>query len=251
MAVVAGPKINGLRDLALSIDMANVKSYAGSGTTINNQMAQTTNELSVKASFYDVYDIIVADYVIPNDPATALPTFNTTNFGTATFDGIGNYLSFTTPNLSSVVSVEIWARLGAAYSDNMMIGFDSYCIRSISGGLGFTTLNNDLYGISQANVTSLGLVNAWKHYVFEMRTDVAYTNNKLYVDTVSQALTQQTGSELAANRRLNTNYGAVGAWPNTQGYEMPMTFGLIRIYNRALTQTEITDNYNLNRYRFI
>ena len=84
-----------------------------------------------------------------------------------------------------------------------------------------------------------------------MRTDVAYTNNKLYVDTVSQALTQQTGSELTANRRLNTNYGAVGAWPNVQGYEMPMTFGLIRIYNRALTQTEITDNYNLNRYRFI
>ena len=252
MAVVSGPQITGLRDLALSIDMANVKSYAGSGTTITNPIVQTTtNELSNKGSFYDIFDTIVADYVIPNAPASALPTFSTANFGTATFDGTGNCLTFTTPTLGTTVTVELWARLGSAYSGNMMVGFDTYNIWTLNGGLGFTTSNNDLYGISSATVTSLGLVNNWKHYVFEMRTDVSYTNNKLYVNAAIQSLSQQVGSEAASNRRLNTNYGAIASWSNVQGYEMPMTFGLMRIYNRALTQTEITDNYNLFSGRYI
>lgn len=252
MAVFSGPRASGISDLAVSIDMANVKSYAGTGTTITNQVVQTTtNELSNKGSFYDIYDTIVADYVIPNAPATSLPTFSTTNFGTATFDGTGNSLTFTTPTLGTTVTVEVWARLGAAYSGNMMVGFDTYNIWALNGGLGFTTSNNDLYGISSANISTLGLVNNWKHYVFEMRTDVSYSNNKMYIDGVSQVISQQVGSEAASNRRLNTNYGAIASWSNVQGYEMPMTFGLMRIYNRALTQTEITNNFILHRGRYI
>jgi hypothetical protein len=84
-----------------------------------------------------------------------------------------------------------------------------------------------------------------------MRTDVAYSNNKIYIDTVSQVVTQQTGTEAAANRKFNTNFGTIAAWTNAQGYEMPMTFGLARIYNRALTQAEITSNFNAIRSRFI
>lgn len=251
MAVVSGPKITGLRDLALSIDMGNVKSYPGSGTTINNQISPTNNELSNKASLYETYDLETADYVVPNPSIPALPTYTSNSASsTATFNGIANYLSFTTPSLSTTISVEIWARLGAGYSNNMMIGFDTYNIFCLNGGLGFTTSNNDLYGISSATVTSLGLVNNWKHYVFEMRTDVSYTNNKIYVNTVAQTLSQQTGTESTANRKLN-NYGAIAGWTNTPGYEMPMSFGLMRIYNRALTQTEITDNYNLFRGRYL
>jgi hypothetical protein len=252
MGVSSGPRINGLTDLAISIDMANAKSYVGSGTAINNQIARTTSELTNKASFYDVYDLQVADYVIPNAPATALPSFTTTNLGTATFDGIGNYLSFAAPTLGTTVSVEIWAKLDSSYSGNMMVGFETYNIWCLNGGLGFNTSNSDLYGISSANVSTLGLVNTWKHYVFEMRTDVSYTNNKIYVDSVNQVLTQQAGSESSANRKFNTTgYGTIAAWTNAQGYEMPMTFGLFRIYNRALTQAEITSNYNANRSRFV
>jgi hypothetical protein len=132
----------------------------------------------------------------------------------------------------------------------MLVGFETYNIWCFNGGLGFNTSNSDLYGISSATASSIPLVASWKHYVFEMKTAVSYTNNKMYIDAVSQTLSQQTGSELAANRKFGTN-GTIASWNNLSGYEMPMTFGLVRIYNRALTADEVTRNYYANRNRFV
>lgn len=251
MGVFSGPKINGVSSMSVSIDMANVKSYTGTGTTVTSQVSTSTNELTNKKSFYDVYDLTTTEFVIPTAPATALPSFSSTNNGTLVFDGVGNYLSFGVPSFGTTVTVEVWAKLGAAYSGNMMIGFETYNIWCFNGGLGFNTSNSDLYGISSATASSIPLVDSWRHYVFEMRTDVSYTNNKMYIDAVSQTLSQQAGSELAANRKFGTNYGTIASWNNVPGYEMPMTFGSVRLYNRALTAEEVTSNYYAGRNRFV
>ncbi|MGA1415131.1 MAG: hypothetical protein ACO323_08835, partial [Candidatus Kapaibacteriota bacterium] len=56
--------------------------------------------------------------------------------------------------------------------------YDIYTIGST--GIGFNTAASDLYGVPFAQVSSLGCIGNWKHYVFEMRSDVSYTNNKIY-----------------------------------------------------------------------
>lgn len=249
MSFFIGPELT-KSGLVASFDIANAKSYAGSGTIVNDLWNRNANELTLQESFYKTYDPIVADYIIPNSPQTSFPTYSSSNYGTLTFDGTGNALKFNTPTLGSTVSIEVWARLGTNYSGNMFISFGSYNIWCENGGLGYHTSNNDLYGISSASVSSLGLVNQWKQYVFEMRTDVSYSNNKIYVNTVSQTLSQQQGTELSANRNFNTVLGRISSWSNVSGYEMPLTLSLVRIYNRALTTTEISDSFRLTRNRF-
>jgi hypothetical protein len=250
MAVHGGPKISATNGLILSFDIANSKSYVGFGNTVNDLVNQTTNELSIQDSFYKIYDPIVADYVIPNSPPTNLPISDSNNFGNVIFDGIGNALKFSTPPLGSTITVEMWIKLGSDYSNNMLLSFGSYTIWCLGGGLGFNTSNNDLYGISSATVSSLGLLNQWKQYIFEMRTDVSYTNNKIYINTQNQSLSQQVGTESSSGRKFDNINCRISTWANTTGYEMPMSLSLVRIYNRSLTAAEISNNFNLGRSRF-
>ena len=251
MGVSAGPRIvtDGLRT---TIDSANTKSYAGSGTNVTDRITSNSTDLTIKDSLFKVYDLEVADYVFPNNPSTSLslPTFSSSNLGSITFDGTSNYLDFSSSNLSSTATVEIWVKLGANYTDNVLFSFGNYTVRCISGGLGFNTSNNDLYGISSANVSSLGLIGQWKQYVFEMRSDVSYTNNKIYVNSVSQPLSQQTGTESSFYRNFNSGIGRISAWSSSTGYEMPMEFSFFRIYNKVLSSSEILSNFNSSRGRF-
>jgi hypothetical protein len=251
VGVFAGPKVSGgeSSDLVFVLDVGNTKSYVGSGVTITNLRGSTKNQFAIKDSFYRTYDFEVDDYVLPNVPPSSV-TFSSSNGGTVVFDGIQNYLNISVSNLSTVTTLELWAKLGTNYTQNTLFGFGNYNVWCDSGGLGFNTSNGDLYGISSANVSTLGLVNNWKQYVFEMRSDVSYSNNKLYVNGTSQVLSQQRGTESSSNRNFNSGSGRIASWAATSGYEMPMTFSLLRIYNRSLTGTEISSNFNSTRGRF-
>jgi hypothetical protein len=250
MAVFSGPIVTAISNVAVSMDMASVKTYSGSGTVITDPLSKATNELSNRDSYYKIYDLEVGDYVIPYSSPTALPTFSANNSGTVTFDGTNNSLRFATPTLGSTITVEIWARLGTGYANNTMFAFDTYTVSTWNGGLGFSTTTNDLYGANSVTVAAVGIANIWRQYVFEMRTDVSYSNNKIYIDgSLIAPVTQVLGTETTSNRRFS-NYGSISSWPNVDGTEMPMTFSSIKIYNRALTQTEITQNFNATRSRF-
>jgi hypothetical protein len=93
-------------------------------------------------------------------------------------------------------------------------------------------------------------VDNWKHYVFEMRSDVSYTNNKIYINTISQTISQQSSSENAGGRTFNSGNGRISGWRNDTNYPIPMNCSSFKVYNRALTSTEITQNYNALRGRF-
>jgi hypothetical protein len=248
MGCFSGPRIADPSDLASSIDLANPKNYSGSGTLITDAATGLSSELSNRDVYYKVYDLEVADYVLPNSGPPPLPTFSTSNGGEVTFDGASNCLRFNTPTLGTTITVEIWAKFGTNYADNILFGFDTYKISTLAGGLGFSTTNNDIIGISQSTLATLGVIDTWNQYVFEMRTDVSYTNNKIYINGVLQTLTAN-GTESAANRKFNT-YGSVASWVTSVGYETPMTLSTFRLYNRSLTATEVLANYNAIRSRF-
>jgi hypothetical protein len=166
-----------------------------------------------------------------------------------TFDGTNDYIDFTAPNLSGTATIEMICKIGSGYSDKMFMGWSAYDIWCGSGHLGYNTANGDLYGISSSTVSSLGLVNNWKHYVFEMRSDVSYINNKIYVNGTSQTLSQQLSAEFAGNRNFNSGNGRIADWRLT-GYYMPMDCNVFKVYNRALSAGEVRQNYLHYKTRF-
>ena len=145
--------------------------------------------------------------------------------------------------------------------------------------LGFSSdidIQRDLYGLTSEQVNNLGLVNTdplnerihnvdpanWAHYVFVFNKG-DYTKNKIYINGVSQTLQQITDSAVVDNNspitnNLNFNIdadfakGAVASSnpvPNTS-YRTSMELALMRIYNKELTQAEITANYDQVKGRF-
>ena len=175
--------------------------------------------------------------------------YSSENGGSLVFDGNDDYADFFAPNLGTTTTVEMWARV-SSFGGGMMFGWFYYDVYTPSGGLGYNTASSDVYGISAATVTSLGLVNTWKHYIFEMRSDVSYTNNKIYINGVSQSLSQQLSTENSNYRNFNSGNGRISGWKADNNYRLPMRCASFKVYNRALTQAEISQNFNALRGRF-
>lgn len=176
---------------------------------------------------------------------------NATTYNSAgylTYDGTTSYTDFAVPSIASsdVVTVEMLAKINT--NSGMPFGFTTYDVYN-SGAFGFNTNSSDIYGISEAQKTSLGLVGNWKHYVFVMYSTSSYTNNKMYINGVSQTLAQQTGTEAAANRAWPSGNGRISGFRSSALYKMGMDLGMFRIYKKALTQNEINQNFNSLRGR--
>jgi hypothetical protein len=83
-----------------------------------------------------------------------------------------------------------------------------------------------------------------------MRSDVAYTNNKIYINAQSQSLSQVASSENSTNRNFNSGNGRISSWLFNDNYYIPMDLAQFQVYNRALSATEIFQNYNATKGRY-
>jgi hypothetical protein len=226
MTVIASPNVV-TSGLVLSLDAANIKSYPGSGTAWSD-LSGLGNNITL----------------------TGGVTYNTLNNGYLTFNGSTGYANFYAPNLTTTATVEIFAK-ASLFNETMFFGWNQYTLYCKSGAIGFNTFNGDIYGLSSAEVSNLALLNNWIHYVFEMRSDVSYTNNKIYINSTSQTLSQQSGTQNSSNRTFNSGNGRIAGAINDGGiYRMPMDLPVFRVYNRSLTQTEVSQNYNALRSRY-
>jgi len=225
MGVNSGP-FSAIDGLIYCLDPANPRSYPGTGTGVT--------ELS-RVSANPTLNSGVAYYANPK--------------GYFEFDGVNDNIPFTLTNFGTTITVEIWMKM-KAFVEGMPFGFNTYDIYTGYSAMGFNTGAGDSYGLTPAQIASLGLLNQWKHYVFEMRSDVSYTNNKIYINASSQTLSQVGGTENAGNRSFNSGNGRISCWLQDNNYHQAMDVALFRVYNRALTQTEITNNYNALSKRF-
>lgn len=210
--------------LVLYLDAGTNLSYPGSGTTWYDLRGMANNSTLVNG-----------------------PTYSSNNNGYITFDGINDYASFYAPSLDSVATIEMWAKISDT-NNRMLFGFHYYDVW-FYGQMGFNTASSDIYGISAATIASLGLVGNWKHYVFVMRSDVAYTNNKIYINNVEQSISQQSASENSSNRNFNSGVGKIATWGGLDR-QMPMDCAVFRVYNKSLSSNEISQNFNAFRDRF-
>ena len=224
MAIKAGPRIvtNGL---IFDIDAAVPRSYSGTGLTANG---------------------LVGGIGLTHVNGVG---FGTTNNGYFIYDGSDDFSPFSVSGFGSTITVELWAKIKSFHS-TMPFGFFEYDVFTYLGGIGFNTNNSDVHGISAATVSGLGISSTWAHYVFEMRTDVSYTNNKMYINGNIQSLSQLLGSESAAKRTFNSGVGRISGYNANTSFRIPMDLAIFKFYNRALSPQEILQNYNATKKRY-
>ena len=210
--------------LVAYFDVANTRSYVGSGITLNGLIGGIGFSLVNGVGF------------------------GTTGTNYFIFDGTNDNIPFNVPNAGTTLSIEMWARI-KSFSNGMPFGFNLYDVWANSGRFGFNTAVSDIYGLSSTQVTNLNLLNQWKHYIFEMRTDVSYTNNKIYINGQNQSLSQVAGSESSGNRSFNSGNGRINSWLFSSFF-IPMDLAQFRVYNRALSATEVLQNYIATKGRY-
>ncbi len=211
--------------LVLHLDAGNTASYSGTGTTWNDLSGNGSNVTLTSTSY------------------------NSANGGSIVFNGTSSYANFNA-NIGStnVVTVDLWVRTNSL-ANGMYFGFNLYDAWVYNGAIGYNTSGGDLYGITSDRVTELGIEGAWKHLVFVMYAG-SKTNNKIYVNGESQSLSQIQGTFSTTNSNFNSGIGRLSSWRFDLNWLMNLNVASFKIYNRELSQQEITNNFNAFRTRF-
>ena len=227
--------------LIFYLDAANTKSYSGSGLTLNNLStsglgATLVAGISFTTSNYGTLTLNgTSHYInIPNSSGYGISTesFTMNLFVKATNKSSTNFLSFlsnrqlTTPFNGILITQDFLANRSAyiRYQLNSAIGssqFNSGTLQFVSDAFNMITVvvnrsNNTLFsylnGSLDASYNIAGITSIGSTHNIEIGRDEAFTPNS-------------------------------NAW-------MGGNFGLFQIYNRALSSTEILQNYNATRKRF-
>ena len=226
MAVGYNPRI--VTDgLVLALDAGNTKSYPGIGTDWYDRSGNGN------------------DGTLTNGP-----TFDSANGGSIVFDGTDDYVGAPVFIPTEDASIEVWARIDI-FEGNVLFGFggDDY-----PGGLAGSGPNVFISGGTWAWNTGDGISNAfsanptvnttdWFHYVV---TTESTTNAKLYVNGILIGTANHKSAKV-------TNSGdrvIIGRWGNLTGYETPGNYGIVRVYNRVLSLSEVEQNYNALKGRY-
>ena len=216
--------------LVLNLDAANMKSYPRSGTTWRD-LSGFNNSGSL----------------------TNGPTFNSANGGSIVFDGVDDYVNSNSGIANnSDFSVSFWIK----YQDTLAAtrgiistwdtNWNGFGIASQSGGSIRSWTNNGAGGGVNWDLTST-IKDRWANLV------LVYTfSNKTqrgYIDTILKATeafgTAITHSTLQIGRGGQTGSTQLSLYPYTN-----CLISAVQIYNRALSQSEIQQNYNAQKSRF-
>ena len=220
--------------LVLYLDAANPKSYPGSGTAWGD-ISRGGN----------------------NGTLTNGPTFNSANGGSIVFDGVDDWTSF--GNILNTgtndFTISAWVKsTSTAVGNNNGIVYKRATGFSTSPGYRLNMPNGafNLYIADGVNFNTLSTVSPsfnngnWYNVV-----GIAIRTQKLQI-FVNGQLNIETASTLATSIDTSTNF-AVGAL-NTSGTSTFHRFlgniSNVSVYNRALSATEVLQNYNATKTRF-
>ena len=214
--------------LAVNLDAAQKRSYIGSGTTWTDLSGSNNNGTLINGA-----------------------TFNSGNGGSIFTDGINQYI--TTPYFGSATgsfTFSTWFKNDNLSEQKILLtrGRDtrgngwSLAITISTGGNALALITNTL-GITNVVTSSNTLsINTW-YYVTGLWT--SGSSIKIYVNGVLRGTTNTSSTNL----RTSTDgwvMGSVDASSNfTSGYT-----ACAEIYSRALSDTEILQNYNAKKSRF-
>lgn len=213
--------------LLLNYDFKNKATYPGTGTSTNNLSSTsypgTINGGAVfNSAGYFTFDGS-NDYII-NSSVSGLPTGNTARTIELWAYPISN--------------TNCWVQLGTGGGGNQVYIFQSYQISSLIYLFTDGVNSNNNLTISGSQVPTL---NQWNHLVFQ--------NNGQSWNYY------KNGSSVASGTfptTINTNGGKfiIGWRDDSSASTSNARYGEVRIYNKALTSTEISQNFNATRSKY-
>ena len=214
MGVTYNPKI--VTDgLVLALDAANVKSYPGSGTTWTD-MSGNGNNVTL----------------------TNGPTFSSDNGGSIVFDGVNDTATLSNPSTLSNYTLSLWINI-ISYSGERQL------FSRVDESLGITTYGGK-YMIYNGNINSSNISivnNVWKN--------VLVTTSGL---SVILYLNGQVDSTWNNGRSItNGSCSLCSFYPDANGNNarnLNARLSNFQLYNRALSATEISQNFNALRGRY-
>jgi hypothetical protein len=244
MSVSIGGKI--VTDgLVMHYDALNKRSYPGSGTewfnlTPNSNYSASLDVAATPVTIANGY----AAFSAPNDTSTLTESITQINSST------------------SYVTVDMWVKLQTPPSGetNYLAAFGGYYIAINSANrIGFGSNLLDLWGLNSTQTSDLQLINNWKHYSFIMANGRADGPNlppedqKIYVNGSLQTLSRVSGDDYPTTRTysfLSTSDFRLGRRAGGGDSGIDMDVALVKVYNRELTQAEVTQNFNAHKGRF-
>jgi hypothetical protein len=182
--------------------------------------------------------------------ATGGPISNVSNKGNILFDGVDDYVSIT--NVSSLrpineLTIEMVVKAVTTTAGwNHLFGINPYTSYSPlvfleTGGQLIRALHF-VDGVEyRCNTNETISTSVFKHVVFTFKPGDAIRS---YFNGVASTTNSIPNGTLSYNTSNAFLIGYLGAnWPNVQ-------FGLVRMYNKALTQAEVSQNFQATRTRF-
>lgn len=175
------------------------------------------------------------------------PTFDSGNGGGIVFDGVNDHITLASnPVLTNQITVEVWVNLNSplVQTYGMILGRES-SYRLIYTTSTFewvcSTVNNGWYSTGTLVTTSASTTSGIYHVVGTYNG----LNNRIYVNGVLR----NTGGNISGNILTSGTYGLFRTVAGNVSYGRGRLYSH-RIYNRALSATEILQNFNATRGRY-
>jgi hypothetical protein len=220
--------------LVLDLDAAKKDSYPGSGTVWNDISGNGNSGSLVNG-----------------------PTFSSANAGSLVFNGTNNYVSGSS-NIGIVgdfnATLSVWVNileLSTGYKCICMFGstgaMQGFSIFSNIAAQGAGSITIGFYGLNNGYTAASTIVaNTWYNMV-ATKTSGAFSssNTKLYINGTLQSLTFTTP---ATPNGVDGKY-YIGNDPANE-ISNNMRIANFQIYNRALSASEVLQNYNAQKSRY-
>ena len=227
MGAFAGPEITET-GLVLALDAANIKSYSGSGTT--------WSDLSGNGN---------------TGTLTNGPTYSSANGGSIVFDGVDDFVTTANTTISGSQTFSVWAMVTGGASLHGILTQHNYA----------STANFGINQIGNKLAPSIGYTNNTREYADKI-TNFTITNNIIFnavlvYNSSENKIYWYINGQLDSSYTLSatpksTNYPiCLGRWDGGYGdYYFNGRVYSGNIHNRALTATEVSQNFNATRGRY-
>ena len=206
--------------LVFSIDAGNTRSYSGSGLTINGLVGGLSGTLVNGVSF------------------------GSTNGGYFIFDGTNDYAEFSynaSINNVTQMTIECWYKSSNISVEGML--FSTYTNTPSSLGYHLEIYQSKMMlQIWPASTYTQSTITLSNNIWYLLTTTYNAGTVKYYVNGESAGSASYTFSPSSANL-------LIGKWP-TNNYYLNGQLASIKFYNRALSTTEIRQNFNATKKRY-
>jgi hypothetical protein len=176
-----------------------------------------------------------------NGTLTNGPTFNTQSGGNIVFDGVDDYVTFSTIT-NTVYTIEFWYKMfgnDGTYGYFASSGNNGLAIGEGGAGVGF----GQFYywnGTASVLLATIPSTTNWNHICALINT----TTNNIQIFGNGNQLSTSTQTS------MSTSVSNIGRFIFSNLNFLRGNLAVYRIYNRVLTTTEITQNYNATKGRY-